>query len=132
MKAESMTREKQRWSDQRVEQIIGNLLRAGVIIAAAICLAGGVLYLVSYGHQPVNYHAFRSEPSDLRSVPGIFADAFALHSRGLMQLGLLLLILTPVVRVAFSIFAFALEHDRMYVVITSIVLGLLIFSLMGG
>jgi uncharacterized membrane protein len=132
MKAESMAQAKQRWTDQQVEQIIGNLLRVGVIIAAVLCVAGGALYVIAYGHQPVNYQAFRSEPSDLRSVPGIFADAFALDSRGLIQLGLLLLILTPVARVAFSIFAFALEHDRMYIVITSIVLGLLIFSLMGG
>jgi uncharacterized membrane protein len=127
-----MTQGKQHWTDQKVEQIIGNLLRAGVIIAAAVCLAGGTLFLITYGKTEVNYHAFRGESADLRSVPGIFADAFAGHSRGLIQLGLLLLILTPVARVAFSIFAFAIERDRMYVVVTSIVLALLIFSLIGG
>jgi uncharacterized membrane protein len=44
-------------------------------------------------------------------------------------LGLLLLIATPVARVAFSVIGFALEKDWMYVVITLIVLALLIYSL---
>jgi uncharacterized membrane protein len=49
-----------------------------------------------------------------------------------MQLGLLLLIATPVARVAFSVFAFALQRDRLYVVVTLAVLGVLAFSMTGG
>lgn len=119
-------------TDERAERIIGNLLRAGVTIAAALSVAGGVLYLLAYGGQPVDYRAFHGEPPDLRSVTGIFARAAALDSRGLIQLGLLMLILTPVARVAFSVLAFALQRDRLYVAVTAIVLALLIFSLMGG
>ena len=59
-------------------------------------------------------------------------DAFTLHSRGLIQLGLLLLIATPVARVAFSIFGFAEEKDRMYVAFTVIVLLILLYSLIGS
>jgi uncharacterized membrane protein len=44
-------------------------------------------------------------------------------------LGILILIATPVARVAFSVFAFAEERDRMYVIVTLIVLALLLFSL---
>ena len=49
----------------------------------------------------------------------------------MIQLGLLLLIATPVARVAFSLVAFIRQRDRTYIVITTIVLGLLLYSLMG-
>ena len=120
------------WTDQKIENIVGNLLRAGVLLSAAVVLCGGILYLVQYGHVPADYRIFRGEPTDLKSVSGIVRDAFALHSRGIIQLGLLLLIATPVARVAFSIFGFAEEKDRMYVTFTLIVLLILLYSLIGS
>jgi len=122
----------QEWTDQKIEQIVGNLLRAGVLLSAVVVLCGGVLYLIQYGHAPADYRVFRGEPTDLKSVSGIVRDAFALHSRGIIQLGLLLLIATPVARVAFSIFGFAKEKDRMYVAFTVIVLLILLYSLIGS
>ncbi|MBI3909718.1 MAG: DUF1634 domain-containing protein [Armatimonadetes bacterium] len=119
-------------TEQQVEEIIGNLLRIGVITAAAVVLAGGVLYLVRHGASPPGYHVFRGEPADLRSVSGIVADALALRGRGLIQLGLLLLIATPVARVAFSVLAFALQRDHTYVIVTLIVLTVLLYSLAWG
>ena len=121
-----------RWTDQRIENIVGNLLRAGVILSAVVVLCGGALYLIKYGHAPADYRIFRGEPTDLKSLSGIVRDAFTLHSRGIIQLGLLLLIATPVARVAFSIFGFAEEKDRMYVTFTVIVLLILLYSLIGS
>ncbi|MGB8580755.1 MAG: DUF1634 domain-containing protein [Candidatus Sulfotelmatobacter sp.] len=115
-----------------MEILIGQLLRAGVMLAAAVVLLGGAVYLVRHGHTRVDYRVFRGEPADFRGVRGIVREAFSLRSQGIIQLGLLLLIATPVARVAFSIFGFAEEHDRMYVVITVIVLLVLIYSLMGS
>ena len=60
------------------------------------------------------------------------ADALALRSRGVIQLGLLLLAATSVARVAFAAFAFFRQHDYTYVVITLIVLSVLLYSLAGG
>ena len=120
------------WTDEKTEYIIGNLLRAGVTLAAIVVLAGGILYLVRYGHSRADYRVFRGEPTDLRHVSGIVRDALALHSRGIIQLGLLLLIATPVARVAFAVFAFAAEGDKMYVVVSLIVLAILMFSLIGS
>ncbi|MGA9306405.1 MAG: DUF1634 domain-containing protein [Candidatus Sulfotelmatobacter sp.] len=120
------------WTDRRMDVVIGNLLRAGVLISALVVMVGGVLYLARNGHSPTDYRVFRGEPSDLRRVEGILRDAVALRGRGIIQLGLLLLIATPVARVAFSIFGFAEEHDRMYVVIASIVLLVLAYSLIGS
>jgi uncharacterized membrane protein len=116
-------------SEQRFEGLIGNLLRAGVILAAAVVLTGGFLYLANYGAQQPQYQAFRGEPSDLRQVSQIFREAVSLHSRGLIQLGLLILIATPVARVAFSVLAFAEQRDWLYVSITLVVLAILVYSL---
>jgi uncharacterized membrane protein len=122
----------QGWTDQRMEILIGQLLRAGVLLAAAVVLLGGTVYLVRHGHTRADYRVFRGEPADFRGVGGIVREAFSLRGKGIIQLGLLLLIATPVARVAFSIFGFAEEHDRMYVVVTVIVLSVLIYSLMGS
>jgi uncharacterized membrane protein len=120
------------WSDEQVEEIVGSLLRSGVIASAIVVLAGGIIYLIRYGANLPDYSIFHGEPAEFRSVEGIIRAAFALRSRGLIQLGLLLLIATPVARVVFSIFAFALQRDRIYMVVTLIVLAVLIYSLAGG
>ncbi len=59
-------------------------------------------------------------------------EARSFSGRGIIQLGLLLLVATPVARVIFSVAAFALQQDWIYVVITLIVLAVLGFSLLGG
>ena len=126
----SLTRIGEGWDDKRIEGIVGNLLRAGVMIAASVVFAGGVFFLIRYGSVHPNFSLFRGEPSDMRSLTGIFHDAFILRPRGIIQFGLLLLIATPVARVAFSAVAFALEKDRLYVIVTLIVLTVLLFSLL--
>ncbi len=119
------------WTDDRVENIVGNLLRTGVILAAVWVLASGILYLSRHGAAHPDYRVFRGEPTDLRHVGGIVRDSLHRRPRGLIQFGLLLLIATPVARVAFSVFGFAEERDWVYVVITLIVLALLVYSLSG-
>ena len=118
-------------TDKRMDEFMGFLLRSGVILAASIVLAGGVIYLVRYPFPPINYHVFQGEPQNLRTVSGVFSEAKAFHGRGLIQLGLLVLIATPIARVTFSVFAFFYERDWKYVVFTMIVLGLLLYSLLG-
>ena len=117
------------WNDLRIEIIIGTLLRTGVILAAAVVLFGGALYLVRHGHEIPDYRTFHGEPESLKSPKDIVHGVFGMSARAIIQLGLLLLIATPVARVAFSAVAFAIEHDYMYVVITLIVLAILSYSL---
>ncbi len=127
-----MWRPHRTWTDEQLERVIGDLLRIGVILAATLVLLGGALYLVHYGASVPHYRVFRGEPGDLREVQGIVTEAFSLHSRGIIQLGLLLLIATPLARVVFSVIAFALERDAVYVRVTLMVLAALLFSLLGG
>ena len=119
-------------SDQRMDEIIGRLLRTGVILAASLVLIGGALFLARHSAPVTNYRVFQGEPEELRTVPGIIHGALALRGRGLIQLGLLVLIATPIARVAFSAVAFLYQRDWTYVVVTLIVLGLLVYSLLGG
>jgi len=120
------------WTDKTIEETVGNLLRAGVSLSAFVVAVGGVIYLVRHGRSAADYRVFRGEPSDLKGLSGIVRDAFGLHGRGIIQFGLLLLIATPVVRVAFSIWGFAAEEDRLYMIFTGIVLIVLLYSLLGS
>jgi len=120
------------WTDQKLENLVGNLLRTGVSLSAFVVAVGGIIYLARHGRAPANYRVFQGEPSDLRSLKGIVHDALEFRARGIIQFGLLLLIATPVVRVALSIWGFAAEGDRMYMIFTGIVLIVLLYSLLGS
>jgi uncharacterized membrane protein len=118
--------------DQRKDQIMAVLLRSGVLLSASLVLVGGVVYLSRHDLPVIDYRVFQGEPQELRTVGGILREAGKFHGRGLIQLGLLVLIATPVARVLFSVFAFLYEKDWTYVAITIIVLALLCYSLFGG
>jgi uncharacterized membrane protein len=118
-------------AEKRMDEIMGRLLRTGVILAAVFVLAGGVVYLAQHPTPVTDYHVFQGEPEELRTISGIFHEALALHGPGLIQFGLLILIATPIARVAFSVVAFLYQRDRTYVVVTLVVLSLLFYSLLG-
>src|SRR3954466_2314397 len=115
------------WTDQKVENIIGTLLRVGVLTSAFVVFFGGVIYLTHHGGSTVDYHIFQGEPADYRHISGIVQEALRLNGRGVIQLGLLLLIATPIARVIFALFGFAAEKDRMYACFTAIVLVVLLY-----
>ena len=115
---------------QKMETWIGNILRVGVIVSAVLVLFGGILYLYRYGLTWPGYATFKGEPERLKDIYGILKSALSFHSRGIIQLGLLCLIATPIIRVIFSLGIYAKQKDTLYTIITSIVLCLLIYSLM--
>lgn len=120
-----------RWSDEHVELFIGNLLRWGVILAAVVAAVGGAMFLLAHGGNIADYHVFRGQPDALKSVSAVARNAVRLQPTAVIQLGLLLLIVTPIARVALSLLAFAKQHDKVYIVVTGIVLALLLYSLIG-
>ena len=119
------------WTEERLQSMVSLVLRVGVNLAAAIVVLGGLVFLRRHGHEVPHYRVFRGEPSDLRTIGGIVRDAAAFSGRGLIQLGLLVLVATPVARVALSLVVFAVQRDRTYAVVTLVVLALLILSLTG-
>ncbi len=104
--------------------LIGWILQGGVILSSSVILIG--LFMLSL--QPDKF-----APQRLESFPQTFSQVWAgllaLRPQAVITLGLLLLIATPVVRVAASIVTFAVEHDWRLVMITTLVLLLLLFSI---
>jgi uncharacterized membrane protein len=119
-------------TDYRIEVILCHVLRIGVILSAAIVLMGASIFIIRHAHDPANYRIFRGEPSEFRTIPGVIQSARNGRGRGWIQLGLLLLIATPIARVVFSVAGFILERDRLYVTFTLIVLAVLLYSLLGS
>ena len=119
-----------RWTDHQVEQVVGRLLQVGVLLAALVVIIGGALLLADHGGARADFRVFHGESSPLRSVGAIVSAAVAGDSRAIVQLGLVLLIATPVARVAFTLVAFAIQRDRLYVALTATVLALLLYGLL--
>jgi uncharacterized membrane protein len=119
-------------TQHEVEQVIGRLLQVGVLLAAAVVLTGGVMFLAQHGSTTADYHVFRGEPAMLSQLGGILRGAWALDPSAVVQFGLVLLIATPVARVALTLVAFALQRDRAFVMLTLLVLVLLVFGLVSG
>jgi uncharacterized membrane protein len=122
----------QELKDHRFEQVLGTLLRTGVVVSSAIVLGGACIYLSRHLGEPANYRVFHGEPTEFRTIPGVLNGVRHGRGRGFIQLGLLFLIATPILRVAFSVVGFAIERDRMYVIFTLIVLAVLLYSLLGS
>jgi uncharacterized membrane protein len=111
-----------------VERLVSTVLRGGVVAAAAVTGAGGAVYLTRHGADRVDYSVFKGEPATLRSLEGIVHGAAAFRGEWIIGLGLLLLIATPIARVAVLLFAFFHERDRLYMVVSAVVLAVLLVS----
>ena len=120
------------WTDEQFDSVLASVLRGGVLTAAAVVAYGGIALLIRHGLERPSYHVFHGEPGVLRSVRGVLGDAAHFDARGVIQLGLLLLIATPIGRVVFSVVGFARQRDWLYVGITIVVLSLLLYSLISG
>jgi uncharacterized membrane protein len=129
-----MSRPDSEQTDQRLDQALGHLLRGGVLLAAAVVLVGGAAHVAGHWNEtPPDHRTFKGvQPEALTHPVGVVREALTPDARGVIQLGLLLLIATPVARVVFTVYAFARRRDTTYVVITLVVLGLLLYSLFWG
>lgn len=125
------------WGERDVEQYIGKLLRYGVMLSCAITLFGGVIYLFQHKGVMVDYSpvptgmAFGVEDY-LRELNTIFPRILDFDGAAIIQFGVLVLIATPIIRVAFSAFSFLIEKDYLYVVITLIVLAIILANMLLG
>jgi uncharacterized membrane protein len=116
------------FDDAKLEKIVAWLLITGVALSALVVLVGAVGFLSNHGNEPADYHVFCGAPQQDRSVKGVLGAAGPSDWRAVIQLGLVLLILTPIARVAFSLVGFVLERDWTYTALTTLVLAILIYS----
>lgn len=120
------------WEERDVELYIGKLLRYGVILSSIITITGGVIYIYQHPDQQLNFKTFVGAPNYLRELSTLLPAVLKLDGLAIIQLGVAILIATPILRVAFSIVAFAIEKDRMYIVITCIVLAIILSNMIFG
>lgn len=123
---------KNKISDYDIESVMGTLLITGVIISGVIILLGGVYYLSQSGFSKPHFHTFKGEASDLRSIKQIFNAVIHFDSLAIIQIGILILIATPISRVIFSVIGFLFEKDYLYVIISLIVLGIIGYSILSA
>ena len=119
-------------TDKQMETSIGRMLRVGVTISAAIVFLGGIIYLRQPLTKAPDYSHFLAERESLPNLVQVLQGAAHLNAGSIIQVGILLLIATPITRVVFCIAGFARQKDRLYVLISSSVLIILIYSLFQG
>ena len=121
-----------------IQQLIGNTLRIGVTLACAIALVGGLLYLLQHGGEPAkDYSHFPCTASDAErtaytTLGGIWHSLCAMTAVGWIQTGVIVLLLTPIMRVALSLVDFVRERDWLYAAISAVVLTVIILNSIEG
>ncbi|HWB31808.1 MAG TPA: DUF1634 domain-containing protein [Acidobacteriaceae bacterium] len=114
--------------DERMEMVMGLLLRLGVLLAATVVVTGGVMYLVDHPGGRVDYSRFVANPIPVRHLEELVRP----DAKSVLELGILLLIATPICRVAFAVAAFVAERDWLYVAVSVIVLAVLLYGMVHG
>lgn len=121
---------------ESMNSVIGNVLRYGVILSAALILFGTVLLAAASGTSDSSEFMgyIQNQIPHLQgfdtSVQGLLNGLAGFSPFAWIELGVILLIATPVSRVLVSVLLFAAEKDRLYIAVTVVVLALLLFSML--
>lgn len=122
--------------DNRLEQMVARTLRWGVSIACVIAFVGGAIYLYKHGSEPLpDYTTFSysdTHPKEYTTLSGILAGVREMNAASWIQLGVIALLLTPILRVLLSLAGFVCQRDWLYAAITSAVLAIIIGNSIGG
>lgn len=130
-KSKVMTHEK--FGEKDFQSIIGNLLRYGVWISLSVAFIGGIIYLMNHGGDIEDYSVFKENDRNIFEViTAIYNGVIQGNGESIIFFGVILLFLTPVLRVLLSLFSFLLEKDYLYVVITLIVIFIILISVSLG
>ncbi len=119
-------------TDKALETSIARMLAGGVIFSSIAVLTGGVLYLKNAKTQVADYAQFHASAPSLRTMDGVLQGVLHWNAESIIQLGLLLLIATPVMRVIFCVVGFSRQRDKLYAAVSFVVLAILIYSLARG
>ena len=115
-----------------MQWLIGLVLRVGVLVSLCIVIFGGVIYLIHEGSRVEHYDIFKKGTNTIGPANGYLEHIYGLNGRTIIQTGLILLIATPILRVAFSAIAFFKEKDYLYTGITLLVLVIILTSMLTG
>jgi uncharacterized membrane protein len=123
---------REKFKDTDMQLIIGWILRGGVAVSMAVVVVGGIVFIYRHGESVPDFRSFKGTPGFINSPKKVFESAFQLRGLAIIQLGIALLIATPILRVVFAAAGFILEKDRLYTLISVIVLLVIIISMITG
>ena len=115
-------------NDDKLEFILGNLLKIGVIVSGLVTLIGAILFLFQHGLETPNYHEFKPHVFNFSDLNTFFSEIIAFQSQAIMELGLLILIATPILRVLLSVIAYSFQKDYMYILFSGFVFLVMILG----
>jgi len=121
-----------KFKDTDMQSLLGHVLRGGTIISISVVFLGGIIYLYRHGHTVVNYKPFVGIPDFVKHFPGVIYSALNTKGQAIIQIGIILLIATPILRVICSAIGFVLEKDHLYTGISLLVLFIIFMSMVSG
>ncbi len=123
---------KMKYKDTDIQTLIGRVLRVGMVLSISIVFFGGIFFIYRHGHSIPDYRVFKGIPPFLQTTGSLLHAAAQFKGQAIIQLGIILLVATPILRVVFSAIGFALERDYLYVGISLLVLLIIFASMMSG
>jgi uncharacterized membrane protein len=118
--------------DTDIQSLLGKVLRAGTVMSMSIVFLGGILYIYRHGYSVVNYHKFTGIPDFVQYTSRLIPGAISFKGQAIIQIGIILLIFTPILRVFVSSIGFLLEKDYLYTFISLVVLAIIFASMLSG
>jgi uncharacterized membrane protein len=113
-----------------LDDILSFILRMGLLLSLLTVLIGAALFLYQHSKEEISHHVFIGEPSFLKGISGIFEAAMQDKTLAIIQLGVILLIITPLLRVFSCLIVFVIKRDYLYIGLSTFVLGILLYSLL--
>lgn len=120
------------FTDVDLNRSVGNLLRLGVILSVAISLIGFIKLFLEGFKMPKNYSSLETGSSSEKVWSQLWDSLCKGEGMAIIQLGILVLIFTPLMRIVFALIGYLKEKDYVYVVISSIVLAIMAISFFTG
>lgn len=121
------------FTEKNFQNIIGNLLRYGVWMSLTVAAIGGIIYLLHHGNDIEDYSVFTENDRSIFAVVSTVLSGVAQgQGESIIFLGVILLFLTPALRMLLSLFSFLLEKDYLYTGITLIVITIIGVSVFLG
>ena len=120
------------FKDKDMQVIIGWILRVGVAASMVFVITGGIIFLYRHGYSQPHFQDFNKVPDFISSIMGVIQGVIHIKGQAIIQLGIVLLIATPILRVAFAGIGFLVEKDYLYTFISLLVLLIIVASMMSG
>ncbi|MDY0931451.1 DUF1634 domain-containing protein [Chryseobacterium sp. CFBP8996] len=120
------------FTDVDLNRSVGNLLRLGVILSVITSLIGFVKLFMEGFEMPKKYKLLNMGTSSDKVWSHFWETLCKGEGMAIIQLGILMLIFTPLMRIIFALIGYLKEKDYVYVIISSIVLAIMAISFFTG